>query len=187
MRRILLAYASSHGQTRKIAEAIAAELRDRGNLVELTSVFAGPPPSPHEYDAVVLGSRIQNGRHAEPMIAYIKQWRSALRDLPSYFFSVSASAANQTKLDPHDYLERLFTQTRWRPREAVAIGGALAYRQYGIMLRFVMKLLARRAGHPTDTSRDHELTDWSKVKRFAQGIAADLARPPYHIGARAQA
>lgn len=182
MRRILLAYASSHGQTRKIADVIAAELRDRGHLVEVSSVFAGQPPAPHEYDAVVLGSRIHNARHAQPMIDYIARYHGELRDMPSYFFSVSNSKSLR-------YIEQLCETTNWRPREAAAIAGALAYRQYGVVLRFVMKLLAKRGGHPTDTSRDHELTDWNEVKRFARDIAQDLARPPYHVGVgtRAQA
>jgi len=41
----------------------------------------------------------------------------------------------------------------------------------------VMKLINRRNGHTTDTSRDHEFTDWVQVRRFAAGIAADLGSP----------
>ena len=34
-----------------------------------------------------------------------------------------------------------------------------------------MKLISKRAGHPTDTSRDHEMTDWASVGAFADAIA----------------
>jgi len=39
-------------------------------------------------------------------------------------------------------------------------------------VRFVMKQIARKTGSPTDTSRDHELTDWAAVDRFAGELAA---------------
>ena len=36
--------------------------------------------------------------------------------------------------------------------------------------RFMMKRLSRAHGHPTDTSHDHELTDWTAVAAFADKI-----------------
>ena len=177
MSRILIAYASSYGQTRKIADAIAAELGRYGHVVELASAFAGTPPPASDYDAVILGSRIQFGAHARAILAYITSNRAALAEIPSYFFSVSMSAAGATSPDPEGYLEQLFTATRWRPRAALAIAGGLPYRHYGAILRFVMKRLSRRGGHATDTSRDHEYTDWAQVQRFAASVAADLVVP----------
>jgi len=52
---------------------------------------------------------------------------------------------------------------------------ALPYTQYGFFLRWLMKHIASVAGAPVDTTRDHDLTDWDEVARFADGIAADLA------------
>jgi len=177
MSRILIAYASSYGQTRKIAEAIASELRHGGHVVELADTLAGPPPPVQDYDAVVLGSRVQLGRHARPILAYIAANRAELDQVPSYFFSVSMSAAERHTLDPDGYLEKLFATSHWRPREAIAIAGGLPYRRYGFILRAIMKSISRRGGHTTDTSHDHEYTDWAQVQRFAAGIAAELAAP----------
>lgn len=179
MSRILIAYASSYGQTRKIAESIAADLRHSGHVVELAEVLAGQPPPVHDYDAVVLGSRIQFGVHAKPILAYITKNRAELDQIPSYFFSVSMSAAGSPWRDPEGYLEKLFSVTHWHPRKAIAIAGGLPYRKYGFILRQVMKMISRRAGHATDTSRDHEYTDWAQVGRFATSIAADLGSPRY--------
>jgi menaquinone-dependent protoporphyrinogen oxidase len=177
MSRILIAYASSHGQTRKIAETIAADLYRSGHVVELASALAGRPPPVQDYDAVVLGSRVQFGTHARPIIDYITANRAALAEIPSYFFSVSMSTAGAHVLDPEGYLEKLFATTRWQPRQAVAIAGGLPYLRYGFLLRMVMKLISRRNGHATDTRRDHEYTDWAQVRRFAASIASDLVAP----------
>jgi menaquinone-dependent protoporphyrinogen oxidase len=179
MSRILVVYASSYGQTKKIAGALAGELRRSGHVVELADAFAGPPPPVEDYDAVVLGSRIQFGVHARPILHYITSNRAALEDIPSYFFSVSMSAAGASSLDPEGYLEKLFAVTHWRPRAAIAIAGGLPYRRYGWALRIVMKMISRRGGHATDTSRDHEDTDWAQVQRFASSIAAELVVPSY--------
>jgi len=191
MSRILIAYASSYGQTRKIAGTIAADLRHNGHVVELAAALTSPPPPVQDYDAVVLGSRVQFGTHARPIIDYITANRAELQGIPSYFFSVSMSAADAHALDPQGYLEKLFATTQWRPRVAIAIAGGLPYRQYGFVLGAVMKLISRHGGHATDTSRDHEYTDWAQVGRFATGIAADLVSPSVlamaHTGIDAEA
>jgi menaquinone-dependent protoporphyrinogen oxidase len=53
-------------------------------------------------------------------------------------------------------------------------GGALCYRQYGFLKRLMMKRIVRdKPGNlSTDTSRDHEYTDWDEVKRFAEDFLA---------------
>jgi menaquinone-dependent protoporphyrinogen oxidase len=39
-----------------------------------------------------------------------------------------------------------------------------------------MKRIARKEGGPTDESRDHDLTDWSEVSRFAHEMADELLK-----------
>jgi menaquinone-dependent protoporphyrinogen oxidase len=175
MSRILLGYASTYGQTRKIADTLAAELRRAGHEVELADAMIATPPPVEDYDAIVLGSRVQFGVHARPILDYIADHRAALDAVPSYVFSVSMAAASNSAADPEGYLEKLFAVTHWRPRAAVAFAGALPYRSYGWFLRFLMKRISRRAGHATDTRRDYEYTDWLQVERFAAAIARDLA------------
>jgi menaquinone-dependent protoporphyrinogen IX oxidase len=41
----------------------------------------------------------------------------------------------------------------------------------------LMRRIARKEGRPTDTRRDHELTNWTDVTALATDIAS-LARPP---------
>lgn len=180
MSRILVAYASHYGQTQKIATRITADLRQRGHEVELVDARVArdaiPPPS--RYDIVVLGSRVEMGRHASELRAYIRMNRDALRDRPTAFFSVSGAAARPNAgADPDGYLQDMFEEVGWRPTRSVAIGGALPYRKYGWLMRFIMKRIARSAGHTTDTTRNHELTNWDDVRAFVDEIA-ELHAPP---------
>jgi len=174
MSRILIAYASSFGQTRKIASTLATELRSRGHEVELADALLAPPPV-EDYDAVVIGSRIQFGLHARPLLEYVADNRAELHEIPSYLFVVSMAAASATSADPNGYIAKLLAITHWQPRIAVAIAGGLPYRSYNWFLRFVMKRISRSAGHSTDTHHDHEYTDWARVEQLADDIARDLA------------
>lgn len=174
MARILLLFASSYGHTRDIAWAIDRELRRRGHAVDLVDV-RHDPPGPADYDVVVIGSRVQFSRHAPAIRRYVERNREALERIPTAFFSVSMSAASR---EPNPYLQEFIERTGWTPGRTIELGGGLAYRQYNPLLRFVMKRIARKAGHTTDTSRDHDFTDWAAVRRFAGTIADDAALAP---------
>lgn len=183
MSHVLIVYASNHGQTLAIADAIASRLVAAGHEVQLANALAGPPPAPTRYDAVIIGSRIRMERHAKEIEHYARVQRAALSAMPTAFFSVSMSASDRDAgPDPHGYLEAFFRLTGWRPQRAIAFGGALRYRDYNVVLRFVMKQISRKAHHPTDTSRNHDCTNWAAVDRFADDLAKTL-RP---AGAGAQ-
>ena len=77
MTNVLVAYASKHGSTEEIAEAIAASLRECGLAADC--VAAGAVNSLEGYDAVVLGSAV-----------YMRPWRrEARRFLHSHASSAS--------------------------------------------------------------------------------------------------
>ena len=57
-------------------------------------------------------------------------------------------------------------ETGWRPARVLPVAGALAYSRYNFLIRFVMKRIARKAGAPTDTSRDYEFTNWPALDTF---------------------
>jgi menaquinone-dependent protoporphyrinogen oxidase len=51
----------------------------------------------------------------------------------------------------------------------------MAFTKYPWWLRWIMKRISRSQGGPTDTSRDHELTDWIAVEQFAADFAGALS------------
>jgi menaquinone-dependent protoporphyrinogen oxidase len=172
MSRILIGYASHYGQTRKIAERISETLRGHQHQVDVVNLLEASP-SPDDYDVVVLGSRIETDRHAKEVVAYIRHNHSALRDLPTAFFSVSMSAAKPNAgADPKRYIEKLCTQVAWSPSLRRAFAGGVPYRKYGWLTRLMMKAINARTKGPTDTSRDHELTNWDEVRIFADAVDA---------------
>jgi menaquinone-dependent protoporphyrinogen oxidase len=167
MARILILFASSHGHTRDIAWAIERHLRRSGHTVDLVDARKAAP-NPSEYDAVVIGSRVEYGRHALPVRRFVRHYRDELARVPSAFFSVNMSALGP---NPVPYAEQFLASSGWHPALTATFAGALLYTQYNPLLRFVMKRISRREGHTTDTSRDHDFTDWAAVRAFAETFA----------------
>ena len=183
MRPILVLFASHFGQTRTIAERIAEDLKGLGHEVDLVDAryASAKALTPASYGAVVMGSRIELGRHAYAIRDYIRTHRVALLELPTAFFSVSMAASPPaTAADPAGYMEAMFKDLDWKPMCAVAFGGGLPYRKYNWFLRFVMTRISRGNGHTTDTSKNHEFTDWKRVDAFADDIAAMLPASERH-------
>ncbi|MHB1864511.1 MAG: hypothetical protein ACYCVL_16310 [Gemmatimonadaceae bacterium] len=52
-----------------------------------------------------------------------------------------------------------------------SFAGTIAFTKYNFALRGIMTRISRKEGHSTDTSRDHEHTDWTQVTRFAEQFA----------------
>jgi len=177
MSRILIIYASHYGQTATIAGRLRDRLVVRGHEVDLCNVDVGLPP-PNQYDAVMLGSRIELGHHAKPLMQYIRAHREELQRIPTAFFSVSMSAAGKPPgSDPNHYLATAFADLHWSPTVSTAFGGALQYRRYNWAVRLVMKAISKQGGHTTDTSKNHFFTDFDDVSDFADRFA-------WHLGER---
>lgn len=181
MKRILVLFASSHGQTAKIARALEARLRAAGNEVTVRDLSVGEPPAPDAYDAVVVGSRLELGGFGRKVARYARRHGAALAARWSGFYSVSLSAASpdaRGKTAVEDIIDKFEASTEWYPTRVASFAGALPYTQYGPITRFVMKRISAANGGATDTSRDHEYTDWGAVDAFADTLVADLGRWP---------
>jgi len=176
-------YATREGHTKKIAERIATDLRARGATVDVFDVRACGAPDWTKYSVACLAASVHIGRHEREMIAFATAHRAALERIGAAFVSVTlveAGAEDPRKTDGErraaaDDAQRMIDvfvkETGWRPVRAIPVAGALAYSKYNILVRFLMKRIARKAGAPTDTSRDYEFTNWSALDTFVDTLA----------------
>jgi len=151
--KILIVYATADGQTEKIARFLAEHLRTQHEVELLDAARPGPGVALADYDAIVVGA---------------PQKRAA-------FFSVCMAAASTRESTRHEaeaYPARLLAPTGWQPSRTAVFAGALRYSRYNWLMRWMMKRIAKSEGTSTDTSRDHEYTDWDAVKRFADSVVA---------------
>ncbi|WP_022928183.1 flavodoxin domain-containing protein [Patulibacter americanus] len=173
----LLVFASTHGHVRRIAEAVADRLRGAGVVVDVRDV-EDAPASTAGYDLVVLGGSIHAERHQAPLVAWMRRHAEGLAGRRVALFSVSLAALDPTpdgRAKVGGWVDALLEATGVRPDARACIAGALPYRDYALPTRWLMRRIARKQGLPTDTSRNHDLTDWAAVQRFADEAAALVA------------
>ena len=181
----LLVFASTHGHTAKIAARLAAAMRDAGIEVDLRDIRQAEDPEPGGYALVVVGGSLHKEDHQKEIVAWAAAHRDALADVPSVFFSVSLSAADdgeEARAATQRCIDDFCTQTGWTPTRTERIAGALQYREYDVFTRQLMRLLMKHMGHPTDASHDYDYTDWEAVDRLGRELAALAVGP---VGAAA--
>jgi menaquinone-dependent protoporphyrinogen oxidase len=178
MPEVLIVYASTHGHTAKIATRIARGLEDRGAAAQVCDIASAAELAPPDFDAVIVGASVHNGHHQRDIVAWAEGHATALSMMPSAFFSVCLTAADDTddaRQATRNYLDDFEDQTGWTPRMTVSFAGALQYREYDFPTRLVMRLLMSRGHHPTDVTQDYDYTDWEAVDRFADDLSHMVA------------
>ena len=175
MARILIAYDTTEGQTRKIAQYVDDLVHGSGHDTQVVDVRR--PPSSFSldgFDAGLVGGSIHVGKHSRHLVEFVRRHKARLTVIPTGFFSVSLSAAGaeKQKADADRCLNEFLQQAEWSPTVKTTVAGGLLYRKYGLLKRWIMKRIARDAGGDTDTSKDHEYTDWKAVDQFVQQFLA---------------
>ncbi|ELZ88307.1 protoporphyrinogen oxidase [Haloferax sulfurifontis ATCC BAA-897] len=127
-----------------------------------------------EYDSVVVGASIHVGKHQGEVRDFVTDNQDALSEMPTAFFQVSLSSANEEKREEAaGYVESFLTETEWHPDRIGQFGGALRFSEYGFLKRLMMKRIANdlltEERKPTG---DLEFTDWDAVDAFAADVAA---------------
>jgi menaquinone-dependent protoporphyrinogen oxidase len=172
--KVLIVYGTSEGQTRKIARFMEDVWQDAGHKVSIADA-ADEPPSPGEYDAIIIGASIHIHKYQSAVAHYINLHIDVLNKMPAAFFSVCLSIASgmeEEHVEARKIASDFVEQAGWKPSITTSIAGALKYTQYDFFKRLLMKMIAKREGHITDTSQDYEYTDWNAVKEFINEFAA---------------
>jgi menaquinone-dependent protoporphyrinogen oxidase len=172
-------YATTEGQTSLIAEALAGHLRGAGldsQAIDVTSLRAASF-SWARTRAAVLAASVHAGHHQADAESFVRAHLVEFNDRPSVFVSVSLGICSSVPREAdaaRATAERFPAQLGWKAERILCVAGRLAYTRYGLLKRFVMRRIAAKAGGPTDTTRDHEMTDWGQVRALAADLAARL-------------
>jgi len=175
--RILVAYGTGTGQTRKIADFLAEHWRDQGHGVE---VYDTSRPThglqPASFDRIVVASSMRVGSYRPSVVKFVRRFADALERVPNAFVSVTLSAANadkdETEVELNKRDARFIEKTGWVPDTIYHAAGGLPYTRYGMVTRWIMKRIAESVSDATDASRDYEFTDWAALGAFADHFMA---------------
>lgn len=172
MKHIAIFYSSKEGQTARIAHQIASYMTQQSrlrisefNVEELDHRIEWFP-----YDGVIVGGSIHLGEHSTRLKKFINNHRELLTSIPSAFYSVSLSAAGnpEEQQEARQMVDNLIKTTGWTPDYIETFAGALRYKRYNPIKRWIMKRKIQNAGkQDIDTHRNYEYTNWEKVRHFS--------------------
>lgn len=177
---ILILYGSLEGQTAKISERIADIIRSKGYQVTVQSGERLPINfSVDNFDAVIIGGAIHMGKYPAYLKKFITAHGDRLNDMSSAFFTVCMavnSVHEKSRDEARRYGEKLIAHAGWKPVFSQTFAGAVKYTEYDFITRFIMKWISWREGGSTDTSCNHEYTDWKSVEHFAEKFMAEMVK-----------
>lgn len=174
MAKILILFSSVDGHTIKICSRLKQVIEQKENNVTLLSIEHGRDLDLEFFDKIVIGASIRYGKHRKHVFDFIDGHQALLDSKPNAFFSVNIVARKAEKNTPetNPYLRKFLRLTPWRPKRLAVFAGRLDYPRYGLFDRFMIRLIMRITGGPTDPTTVIEFTDWKKVEEFGQVIAA---------------
>jgi len=175
MPRLLIAYATTEGHTRKIATRAADAAERAGALVDMVDLTDGDV-DPRGYDGAILAGSVHIGRHQTALTHFLRHRLAHLVAMPTALISVSLSAAGDAEDLGHarECVDRLIAETGWTPGAVHLAAGAFRFTQYDWFRGFAMSMIARRKGVAVDRHQDLELTDWEALSAFVRGFVRTL-------------
>jgi menaquinone-dependent protoporphyrinogen oxidase len=189
MKRVLVLYATVEGQSLKVAEHAAHRLTEQGLSARILDVRdVRYPFALQDYCAALLVAPVHASFHPREMLHFVSEHREELAKMPARFLSLSLSQAGvelrdatprqreRASEDVRHLTSLLCKATGFATDRVTPIAGCLAYTRYGFVKRLVMKYIAKRAGGSTDTSRDHEYTDYAHVDQALDQLCAGLLK-----------
>ena len=166
--KLLIAYGTTEGQTKKICEFLRDEAQKNGHNVILSET-TGPHLQPKEFDAAIIAASVHYGQYQASIEHFVQKHNNVLNSIPGIFLSVSLTAASN---EPESWeelelvTEEFLNKTGWKPIHVEQVAGALRFSKYNYFKKFIMRMIAMQKGGGTDTSEDYEYTDWGQVKNL---------------------
>ncbi|RVT84040.1 protoporphyrinogen oxidase [Rhodobacteraceae bacterium CCMM004] len=164
--RILIVFATTEGQTAKIAHYAFARLTADGHSVALLSAAEARDLDPASFDRVLLAGSVHAGRYQEALKDYMRAQRASLSRAETLFLSVSLSAAGS---DPDDWkglkdcVRRLTEETGVAPKRVEHVAGAFRFSDYGFFEYWAMRWIATQKDDTVEHGEDREYTDWTAL------------------------
>jgi len=166
--KLLIGYATTEGQTRKICRHIAEHLIDGGHSVELLPLAEADDLAVGRFDRVILAASVHAGHYQRPLSDFVTSHAKSLDMVPTLFLSVSLAAAGH---DAEDWkaldsiLSELTEATGWVPDRVDHVAGSYMPSKYDLVRRFIMRRIIAAKDPEQDLDADHEYTDWAALNR----------------------
>ena len=169
MHQNLIIYSSTDGQTIKICERIMSIIGD----CKIVSIDEAKNENLSKYEKVIVGASIRYGKHKPELYEYISENCDHLININASFFSVNVVARKPEKNTPltNPYVQKFLSISQWHPSLIGVFAGKIDYPRYGLLDKFMIRLIMWITKGPTDTKNVYEFTNWDDVDSFAKKIS----------------
>ena len=156
---LLITYATRHGSTQEVAEAIAVELRGVGYDLDLRSLDEMEDVS--AYEAVVLGAPLYTGRWHPDARRFLKHHRGELAGIPVAIFALGPTKeTEEQRTGSRAQLDRALAKTpEVRPAAVEIFGGVID---------------PKKLRYPFDHMPAVDIRDWKTIRAWAEELPAIL-------------
>ena len=171
---VLISFATTEGQTLKIAERISLQIRERGYEVYLYDTASlMDVPEVAAFDAIIVAASVHEEHHQDSAVNFAAAHLDQLICKPSAFVSVSLSAAMPNgQAEAQHYVDRFIAATGWSPAKALLLGGALRWSECDYFQRQVLKHILGKGDVNPGEDFTHEFTDWLALQSFVDDFLA---------------
>jgi menaquinone-dependent protoporphyrinogen oxidase len=162
--RILVAYASEHGSTSGVADALGKQLAVGGAAVDVRPVKEVTDLGP--YRAVVVGSAVHGGKWLPEALSFVRANQSKLGQMPTAYFLVGMMIAKDAEKH-RDMSAAAFDPARQlvNPVAEGMFGGAVRFGNYSLVKGLGMRVFLATISMPEGDYRD-----WNAIRAWADGI-----------------
>lgn len=171
MKKKLILYSTTDGQTLKICERIKTKVSSEIDIVSLDNIKSIKLDL---YDLVILGASIRYGKHKLEVSNFVLNNKEVLESKKTAFFSVNAVARKDNKNTPESnpYILKFLKQTNWKPNYVEVFAGKINYPKYNLIDKYIIRFIMWITKGPTNIKNVYEFTDWAKVDHFASKFSA---------------
>lgn len=170
MATILFAYATRHGQTRAIVDALADVATGIGHEATIRDLAAEGPGDAPDADLVVVAGGVYSNQFDGAVSTFLTTHADALADARTALVAVSLAAALEGEAGEQmciDYVDELERLTGFSPGQVAMVAGALNESEYDPATRALLRVATWRRG--LGATGDVSFTDFDALK--AQGEA----------------
>ena len=172
--KIVILFETGEGQTRKISEFIAGQIRKAGHdvtLIDTSDKMADL--SLATADKVILAAPVHERRHPKNFEVAVGAAKQDLAKRPTLMISVSLKAAFPDGLEEaQDYLTEMEMRTGFKPTQEALVAGAVRSASYDYYQSQIVRHVALQGHDIVLTDGVQEFTDWNAL---AETVASFLA------------
>lgn len=173
LRKILIAYASQYGSTGGVTNAMAQVFCKAGAAVDVKLVTNVADLS--SYQAVIVGSPVQNDAWRPEAVSFVKANREALSKLPVAYFLTCMTLGLDPQPGGRERMAAVLKRVQEQIPEVMPVdtglfAGTIPLGHISSMIRSVYQVLGQREGDFPGI----DFRDWDAIQAWAEKVSPTL-------------